>query len=151
MLFNSAEFLFLFLPLFIIIYFSIGSLGLFLLASTWVLLASLVFYGWDDPVRLTAIIVSPIAFNYIVGRTLLAHRNKLLLALGVGGNLLLLGYFKYAHFLVETFASLTGLPIPSPHVELPIGISFYSFTQIAFLVDASKGGKRIPPDPLRRI
>ena len=99
-------------------------------------LASLFFYGWDDPVRLTAIIVSSIVFNYIVGRTLIAHQSKLLLALGVAGNLLLLGYFKYANFLVETFAGLTGVPIPSLHVELPIGISFYTFTQIAFLVDA---------------
>ena len=136
MLFNSAEFLFLFHPLFLVVYFLIGGLGLFLLASTWVFLASLFFYGWDDPVRLTAIIVSSIVFNYIVGRTLIAHQSKLLLALGVAGNLLLLGYFKYANFLVETFAGLTGVPIPSLHVELPIGISFYTFTQIAFLVDA---------------
>ena len=136
MLFNSAEFLFLFHPLFLVVYFLIGGLCLFLLASTWVFLASLFFYGWDDPVRLTAIIVSSIVFNYIVGRTLIAHQSKLLLALGVAGNLLLLGYFKYANFLVETFAGLTGVPIPSLHVELPIGISFYTFTQIAFLVDA---------------
>ena len=88
------------------------------------------------PSSLTAIIVSSIVFNYIVGRTLIAHQSKLLLALCVAGNLLLLGYFKYANFLVETFAGLTGVPIPSLHVELPIGISFYTFTQIAFLVDA---------------
>jgi alginate O-acetyltransferase complex protein AlgI len=136
MLFNSPLFLFAFLPVFLMVYFAFGTFGFLSLATLWLLVASLVFYGWDDPVRLTAIILASITFNYVVGRRLIADRSKLVLAIGVAGNLLLLGYFKYANFLVDTVGALTGWTPPLARVALPIGISFYSFTQIAFLVDA---------------
>ena len=107
-----------------------------MLLFMWLIGASLVFYAWDDPYRLLPLILSSIGFNFVVGRLLLVQQNSILLAFGVGGDLLVLGYFKYASFLVELSNWATGSSFPKPDVELPIGISFFTFTQIAFLVDA---------------
>src|SRR5262245_62789728 len=73
---------------------------------------------------------------------LLRSESRLLLAIGVAGDLLLLGYFKCAGFLVETLNAVTGIALQNPNVDLPIGISFFTFTQIAFLVDAYRGEAR---------
>ena len=92
--------------------------------------------GWSDPFRLIPLIVISAGFNFCVGRALTRRPARFLLAAGIGGNLILLGYFKYAAFLLGTFAPLLGIqPLPVT-VETPIGISFYTLTQIAFLVDA---------------
>jgi alginate O-acetyltransferase complex protein AlgI len=112
------------------------------LAVGWAVLGSLVFYGWDDPWRLIPLILVSIAFNFVVGRGLSRKQSGWLLFLGVTGNLLLLGYFKYATFLVDTVAALSGRSLPNLDIVLPIGISFYTFTQIAFLVDAYRGEAR---------
>jgi alginate O-acetyltransferase complex protein AlgI len=135
MLFNSAPFIFVFLPVVLLGFFLFGFLRLYQIAILWTLLASLVFYGWSDPFRLIPIVVSSATFNFCIGRLLLRYRSKWVLAAGVAGNLVLLGYFKYAVLAVQSFAALTGLPIPQINVSLPIGISFYTLTQIAFLVD----------------
>lgn len=106
----------------------------------WLGLASLVFYGWDDPGRLLPLILASICFNFLIGRELARRPRRWLLALGVAGNLLMLGYFKYVGFLAESLRFLGLDAVPNLQVDLPIGISFYTFTQIAFLVDA-QGGK----------
>src|SRR5216684_181793 len=142
MLFNSAQFIFVFLPIVLSVFFLLGSLREQMLAVMWLVIASLVFYGFDDPYRLLPLILSSIAFNFFIGRMLLRSQNRALLAIGVGGDLLLLGYFKYAGFLVETFDAVTGVALPRPNIDLPIGISFFTFTQIAFLVDAYRGEAR---------
>src|SRR5262249_59736441 len=87
------------------------------------------------------------AFNYVVGRAIAeAMRRRegtlgrLLLGIGVCGDLALLGYFKYAGFLMTNLDQLAGAQWPIPVIALPIGISFYTFTQIAFLVDTFRGG-----------
>lgn len=142
MLFNSLSFLFVFLPAVL--------LGCRLLERVrraawiplWLGLASLVFYGWDDPWRLLPLILASICFNFLIGRGLARRPGRWLLALGVAGNLLMLGYFKYVGFLAETLRFLGLDAIPSLQVDLPIGISFYTFTQIAFLVDAHGGKAR---------
>lgn len=139
MLFNSTEFLFQYLPIVLAGFFALGAFGRRDLAAGWLLAASLYFYAFDDPLRLLAIVLSSITFNFLVGRVLARSRRPLLLALGIAGNLALLGYFKYAGFLLGTFASLTDSTWPVPSIELPIGISFYTFTQIAFLVDVHRG------------
>lgn len=133
MLFNSTVFLFIFFPITFFGFFALGWLGLRRLAATWLFVASLVFYGWDDPWFLVPLIVGSITFNHIVGRTIAATHMRAVLAFGVIVNLGLLTYFKYANFLVE------NLGIASPHIALPIGISFFTFTQIAFLVDSYRG------------
>jgi alginate O-acetyltransferase complex protein AlgI len=142
MLFNSVPFLSLFLPLVLSSFFLLGWLRWQTLAVLWLALASLVFYGWDDPSRLLPIILSSIAFNFIVGWILVRQPTRAVLAIGICGNLMLLGYFKYAGFLAETFTALTGIAMQRPSIVLPIGISFFTFTQIAFLVDAFRGEAR---------
>jgi alginate O-acetyltransferase complex protein AlgI len=139
MLFNSAPFLFAFLPVTLSIFFLLGLFNYRALATGWLALASLAFYGWDDPSRLLPIILFSIVFNFIVGWMLLRRKSRQMLAIGICGDLLLLGYFKYAGFLADTITAATGVVVPNPHVLLPIGISFFTFTQIAFLVDAFRG------------
>ena len=136
MLFNSAQFIFAFLPITLAGFFLCGVFGRQRLALLWTLVASLVFYGWSDPFRLIPLIVASASFNFCVGRALTRRPSRALLAAGIGGNLLLLGYFKYAAFLVETFAAASGIHLSPMTVVPPIGISFYTLTQIAFLVDA---------------
>ena len=135
MRFNSAQFIFGFLPVVLAGFFVLGRLGFRQLAIAWMLAASLVFYGWDDPFGLIPIIVVSGIFNFCIGRELARLNRPWLLALGIGGNLLWLGYFKYASFLLQNLGTLTGLPLPQPTVSLPLGISFYTLTQIAFLID----------------
>jgi D-alanyl-lipoteichoic acid acyltransferase DltB (MBOAT superfamily) len=132
MLFNSGIFLFAFFPIVFLVFFSLDGLGWRGLASVWLLLASLVFYGWDDPAFLVPLILGSITFNFLCGRAISATHRPAILALGIIGDLGLLIYFKYANFLAENLAFLGAPPL---HIALPIGISFFTFTQIAFLVD----------------
>ncbi len=139
MLFNSPQFIFVFLPIVLLVLFLLGRLRERTLAAIWLAVASLVFYAWDDPSRLLPLILCSIAFNFVVGRRLVRGQSRAVLAVGIGGDLLLLGYFKYARLVIETFDWATGLGVPIPNIALPIGISFFTFTQIAFLVDAYRG------------
>jgi len=128
MLFNSPVFIFGFLPVFYVVYLLLSRLRLHFLSLLWVLAASLFFYMWWNP-RYLPLLLSSIVVNYLIGRALLAASGgrKGILALGVVFNLALLGYFKYAGFLAENINAL------------PLAISFFTFQQIAFLVDAHKG------------
>src|SRR5437667_12458997 len=101
MLFNSAQFIFVFLPIVLSVFFLLGSLREQMLAVIWLVIASLAFYGWDDPYRLLPLILASIALNFFVGRMLVVSQTRFPLAIGVGGDLLLLSYFKYAVFLVD--------------------------------------------------
>ena len=125
MLFNSAQFIFVFLPIVLSVFFLLGWLREQMLAVMWLVIASLVFYSFDDPYRLLPLILSSITFNFFIGRMLLRSQNRALLAIGIGGDLLLLGYFKYAGFLVETLNAVAGIALPRPNIDLPIGISFF--------------------------
>lgn len=132
MLFNSTKFLFVFFPIVFLVFFVLGRIGLRTMASTWLFTVSLVFYGWDDPKFLIPLISASIVFNYLMGRAISSTHSKAVLGAGIAIDLGLLAYFKYANFLAENLASLGA---PALHVALPIGISFFTFTQIAFLVD----------------
>ena len=149
MLFNSYTFLLLFLPVALL-----GFLALrrapFRLGLGWLVLVSLVYYGvWNpDPnqpwsPKYLVLILGSCGANYLLGRRLsrLKHSatGKLLLGAGVAANLLLLGYYKYAGFLAGISQDLTGWPQAVPHIVLPLAISFFTFLQIAYLVDAWKG------------
>jgi alginate O-acetyltransferase complex protein AlgI len=136
MLFNSLDFLFIFLPVSVIGFFVLARLGWKMTAAAWLGVASLVFYAWDDPQRLLPIILCSIIFNYIIGRILSQTGSRTLLVVGIAGNLLFLGYYKYINFAIHIFAHLFVTQDHSINVTLPIGISFFTFTQIAFLVDA---------------
>ncbi|WP_249780620.1 MBOAT family O-acyltransferase [Bradyrhizobium sp. dw_78] len=132
MLFNSTDFLFIFFPIIFLVFFILGGIGLHRLASAWLFVASLAFYGWDDPYFLIPLILASITFNYFVGRAIGATHKGSTLAFGIVVDLGLLAYFKYANFIAENLAFLGAPPL---HIALPIGISFFTFTQIAFLVD----------------
>ena len=147
MLFNSYEFLFLFLP--------ITLAGYFLIAGrrhepsiAWLFAASLFFYGWWNPAYV-GLLVASILFNFSMGsaisrahRTGSAARKKRLLMAAVGADLALLAYYKYANFFLDNANELLGLGWTMEAVILPLGISFFTFTQIAFLVDAYRGEVR---------
>src|SRR5690242_4616165 len=110
MLFNSTRFMFVFMPVVLIGHSVLGRLPWRLPAVIWLAIASLAFYAWDEPQRLLPLILVSIAFNFLLGRALARRPSRLLLAIGLCGDLLLLGYFKYVGFLSDTLAAVTGLP-----------------------------------------
>ena len=145
MLFNSPIFIFVFLPLTVAGFFALARVPRAgqRLAIGWAAFASLVFYGWWDA-RYVFLLLASILFNYVCGvslarRAAAGHPSRGLLGFAIGGNLALLGLFKYADFFVGSWNAATGAHLPLLHIVLPLGISFFTFTQIAFLVDAYRG------------
>ncbi len=138
MLFNSYEFIFFFLPVMFIGYFLLAQYRYIVASKIWLILGSLFFYGYWNYIYIPLILGS-IFVNYLIGSQLSRHKDRNLLILGILFNVLLLGYFKYTDFFLENFNLFTDSTIPLPHIILPLGISFFTFTQIAFLVDAYKG------------
>ena len=141
MLFNSYPFIFVFLPIVLFGYFAANRLGT-LAPVVWLALASLVFYSFSNW-PFVALLLASIAFNYFIGWLLISRslRSPLrfaVLTAGVSGDLLVLGVFKYAGFLVANFNAVFATSV-AVNILLPVGISFYTFTQIAFLVDAYRG------------
>jgi D-alanyl-lipoteichoic acid acyltransferase DltB (MBOAT superfamily) len=141
MLFNSYEFLFVFLPITVGVFLVLAALGKTKAAAGWLALASVYFYGYWEP-RYVVLLALSIGFNFAAGRAILRanleradDRSRQILWLAVVANLLVLGYFKYTNFLVQSINAL-GANLPVPGIVLPIGISFFTFTQIAFLVDS---------------
>jgi len=143
-LFNSYAFLFLFLPVTFLGFFQIGRYSR-PLAALWLFAASLFFYGWWNPAYVSLLLAS-IFFNYAIGMALSKEhshghvkRKKWILSLGIAADLGLLGYYKYANFFVENANTALNLGWQIEPIILPLGISFFTFTQIAFLVDAYRG------------
>ena len=130
MLFNSYGYLFLFLPIALAGYFALNRSSIVALA--WLVVASLFFYGWWNPWHLPVVLGS-IAFNFWVGRRIMASpRHKpSWLWLGVTGNLLLLGVFKYTHFVLGIIADMSGWQPAVPPIALPLGISFHTFQSMS--------------------
>lgn len=144
MLFNSYVFIFGLLPAAVIGFFLIGGRGHHRVAIAWLVAMSLLFYGWWNPAYLGLILFS-ILFNYGMGVTLGGERRAPVrwhLGLGVAVNLALLGYYKYANFFVDNVNALTGASYHMETIILPLAISFFTFQQIAFLVDAYRGETR---------
>lgn len=138
MLFNSHEFIFLFLPVTLLIYFMLAKYRLTKLATASLVVSSLVFYScWD--IQYLPLLLGSIGFNYLVGSLLEKTHDKLLLALGITANFLLLGYFKYTAFFISSINTGFGSALFVPEIVLPLGISFFTFTQTAYLVDAYRG------------
>ncbi|MED5596147.1 MBOAT family O-acyltransferase [Janthinobacterium sp. P210006] len=140
MLFNSYVFLFAYLPITVAGFFILGRRSQWG-AAAWLAGASLFFYGWWD-YRYLPLLLGSVIFNYGCAALLApgrASHRKGLLAAAIAANLGLLAYYKYAGFFLASAAQLLAQPLPALHVILPIGISFFTFTQIAFLVDTYKG------------
>lgn len=144
MLFNSYEFLFVFFPVTLLVFFVLGAQGLAKAALGWLGITSVAFYGYWNPSHV-ALVLGSIAVNFAIGHQLAkpGSHSRALLWFGVTANLLLLGWYKYAGFVAENVNALLGASLPVIHRELPLGISFFTFTQIAFLVDAARGGARL--------
>lgn len=142
LVFSDIFFLFEFLPIFLICYFAAGKTRI----KNYVLTAfSLFFYAWGEPVWVCLLIFSSI-FDYINGRFIDKHKGEKKAVLGVilscTVNLAVLCVFKYSGMLVSGFNGLTGLNVPVPDFHLPIGISFYTFQSITYVVDVYRGKAR---------
>lgn len=142
MTFASIPFLFYFLPCFLALYFLLPFKNVVFLTG------SLIFYAWGEPVFILLLLAS-ITLNHLFARALSRGRSKTLLAIGVAANLAALGVFKYVGFLSEillgTSTSL-GLTLPFAPLDLhlPLGISFYTFQAISFLVDIYRRDAQAP-------
>lgn len=140
MLFNSYIFILFFLPLTLALYYGLNYIKQYEPAKAVLIFASLIFYGCDE-IRYVPIILSSILINYLLYCLLrrVTTGRKILLFAGVAANILLLGYFKYFDFLLENLNRFCGSSFDLLHIALPLGISFFTFQQVSFLVDASRG------------
>jgi alginate O-acetyltransferase complex protein AlgI len=151
MLFHAPVFMLVFLPLVLVAYHATRRYGGARAALGVLLLASIVFYSWWDP-RFVPLLLGSAAFNFLLGRAISARRRAgtptgALFAFGIAANLGTLGFFKYANFFILNVAAVTGIEAPVLEIALPLAISFFTFQQIAFLVDARSGVAR-DPNPL---
>ncbi|MBE9180810.1 MBOAT family protein [Oculatella sp. LEGE 06141] len=143
MLFNSFEFIFVFLPVTVFIFFFIGRRDAskhYKSAIVWLVITSLFFYAWWNPANLWLLGFS-IVFNYLAGYLLRKKQGstlnaKWLLIGAIAVNLGLIGYFKYASFFAASINALVGSNFQFGSTDLPLAISFFTFVQITYLVDA---------------
>ncbi len=152
MLFNSYVFILGFLPLTWLGFVLLGRFVGERPARVWLVAASLVFYGWWNP-RYLGLLGASVAFNFVVGGWLARRRaagqgGRAGLALGVAANLAALGWFKYANFFTDTLVRVAGWQVQLDTIVLPLAISFFTFQQIAYLVDAWRSGTA-ERDPLQ--
>jgi alginate O-acetyltransferase complex protein AlgI len=146
MLFNSEEFLFIFLPVTLFGFYSLGSFSR-TSAIRWLILVSLVFYGWWRP--LNVLIIAPsIVINFVLASVLLRlnqqgavsrHTSKAVLLAGILFNVAFLGFFKYTDFIAGSINDVFETNLVLRHIILPLGISFITFQKIAFLIDVQAG------------
>lgn len=139
MQFSTIPFLFYFLPAVLLCYFVVP----FRLKNLVLLVFSLVFYAWGEPVYVFLMLFT-IALFYLCGLAIerSEKRKKLWLVISVVLSLLLLGIFKYTDFLIGTVNSLFRTSIPQPNIRLPIGISFYTFQCLSYTIDVYRGNAR---------
>lgn len=141
MLFNSYEFIFAFLPFTFFVYFFLLNKKFIFGAKSFLVLASLTFYSWWNVFYLP-LIVGSMLINFQLGQRLSRKSAKKsrrnLLTLGVLFNLSLLGYFKYSDFFIENINFVFSTDIPYLYLALPLAVSFFTFQQIAYLVDSYK-------------
>ena len=140
MLFSSIAFLYYFLPCMLIVYFLVPNK----FRNLVLLLASLIFYAWGEPKYVILMAIS-IGIGYVSGLFIEKYRGRSLsryiMAVAVGLCLSLLAYFKYANFLADNFNKLVGEKMIVIHIALPIGISFFTFQIISYIIDVYRGVK----------
>jgi alginate O-acetyltransferase complex protein AlgI len=149
MTFNSHEFIFLFFPCTLIVYLLLNRWRLTTASTIWLILASFVFCCWSE-MKSGVVLAFSILFNFCIGRALTTpylkrrageHGRRALLIFGIAVSIALLGYYKYSGFMIDNLnrffgrAFGLGLALPVRKMLLPLGISFFTFTQIAYLVD----------------
>lgn len=147
MLFSSIPFLYYFLPCVLIAYYLVPKS----VKNGVLLLASLVFYAWGEPIYVFLMIGS-ILLGYLFGRLIEKFQGtvwaKVCMILSIGISLVLLGYFKYANFFLGSFADITGIAMPIVNVVLPIGISFYTFQLVSYIIDVYCGKTKAQRNPI---
>ncbi len=145
MIFSTYSFILIFLPIVFGVYFILNKFKQHTIAKIWLIIASLYFYGQGSP-KFFPFFLGSIFGNYCVGTALGTltqkgdkRQSKLLLLIGILANVALLGCYKYTDFFIENINFLTGANFALKHIVLPIGISFFTFQLIAFLVDSYRG------------
>lgn len=149
MLFSSTFFLFIFLPIVLILYYGLArkqnTRNIILLIS------SLLFYAWGEP-KFVLVMLLSIGVNYYFGILVDKHREdgkaKIFITSMVVFNLLIMGIFKYLMFTLTTINSISGLNISVPQIALPIGISFFTFQSISYVIDVHRGHGKVLKNPL---
>lgn len=147
MLFNSPAFLLLFLPVTLLLFYVAGKTWGGRAAHAVLIAASCVFYAWWDW-RYLALLLASTGANFWLGGKLMLHKRKALLVAGIVANTGVLGYFKYTDFAIQNFNAITGMGLPMLNIVLPLGISFFTFQKIGYLVDCFKGNVH-DRDPVR--
>lgn len=144
MLFNSYEFIFVFLPVTVLLFLKFRQLGFHRPPLQFLLAASLFFYAWWNP-KYLFLFAGSMTFNYSASRLLAFFRDReelflqrLVLGIAIALNLFLIGYYKYGVFIAQNLSHSLGVPVVMRNVVLPIGISFFTFTQIAYLIDVHR-------------
>lgn len=144
MIFSTYTFVVVFLPIVLLVYFALLSTG-FVKSAKWSLvIASLYFYAHGSGDFFPAFLIS-IGFNYLLGRGLGSRWNeqptikRCMLILGIGANVGLLGYYKYTDFGIANFNYVFSAEMPLQNIVMPIGISFFTFQLIAYLIDSYRG------------
>jgi len=138
MLFNSYELIFFFMPATLVFFYLLSKLRFFRTATFSLVLASLVFYSYWD-VRYLPLLIFSIVFNHLLGKAIERTLSRGLLILGAVVDLGLLGYFRYTCFLLQSCNLAFDTSFFVPSIVMPIGISFFTLTQLAYLVDAYRG------------
>ncbi|MEQ9671580.1 MBOAT family O-acyltransferase [Coleofasciculus sp. G2-EDA-02] len=143
MLFNSYVFIFIFLPITLIVFFGLAKFKLLKLATICLTISSFIFYGYWNIAYLPLLVIS-IVFNHQMGKAIEntkpeGKEAKILLWVGISINLAIIAYYKYANFFLYSINGILNTELIIPTIILPLGISFYTFTQIAYLVDAYRG------------
>ena len=136
MLFSSQVFILIFLPLVLALYYALAAHRRARLAV--LLASSLIFYAWWD-VRFVALLPATITLNWLLSRLFLARSVSWIVTIAVVFNLALLACFKYTNFFAESTLALVGIEYQPLSIILPLGISFFTFQQISFLVDLKRG------------
>jgi alginate O-acetyltransferase complex protein AlgI len=140
MLFQSVEFIFVFLPIAFCGYHLLRGWTNSSVAISFLIVCSVVFYAAHEPIFLILLFGSIIC-NYLTGSFINASKSKLILTFGILFNLSLLGYFKYAGLIVWSYNESFSSSSEIPNIALPLAISFFTFQQIAYLVDVYRYGK----------
>lgn len=147
MLFSSVTFLYCFLPAVLIMYYIAPGI----MKNAVLLAASLFFYAWGEPLYVILMVAS-ILIGYVFGILIEKFRgtkaSKPVLAAALAINIGLLGYFKYSDFFIENFNAATGLSVPLLNIALPIGISFYTFQLVSYLIDVYRGDVPAQRNPI---
>ena len=138
MLFNSFNFIFVFLPISISVFYFLLKFNNLKYCVLWLILCSLFFYGWWNLIYLI-LIISSVSFNYILSSHLIKKNKSFYLFFAIFINLLILFYYKYYNFFIDNLNNLTGKEIIIYNIILPLGISFFTFQQIAYLLDIYSG------------